>query len=178
MTQCSFTVNYRLRRRPNCEPTLDQRLVNAGWVLNTNQTMPDYKPRENAQKLDAYSSGRCRGCGSAVWPSLSVDPTQIGPGRYSDRSLFRQLDIPTGRCSDRSIFRQTGRYSDRSLFRQVDIPTGRYSDRSIFRQTGRYSDRLIVRQTGRYSDRSIVRQTDKQGRYSERSIFRQVVIPT
>ena len=97
---------------------------------------------------------------------------QAGPGRYSDRSLFRQLDIPTGRCSDRSIFRQTGRYSDRSLFRQVDIPTGRYSDRSIFRQTGRYSDRSIVRQTGRYSDRSIVRQTDKQGRYSERSIFR------
>ena len=93
-----------------------------------------------------------------------------GPGRYSDRSLFRQIDIPTGRCSDRSIFRQTGRYSDRSLFRQVDIPTGRYSDRSIFRQTGRYSDRSIVRQTGRYSDRSIVRQTG--------SIFRKVYIPT
>ena len=93
-----------------------------------------------------------------------------GPGRYSDRSLFRQLDIPTGRCSDRSIFRQTGRYSDRSLFRQVDIPTGRYSDRSIFRQTGRYSDRSIVRQTGRYSDRSIIRQTG--------SIFRKVFIPT
>ena len=104
-----------------------------------------------------------------TWPFLA-GVNFWGPGRYSDRSLFRQLDIPTGRCSDSSIFRQTGRYSDRSLFRQVDIPTGRYSDRSIFRQTGRYSDRSIVRQTGRYSDRSIVRQTG--------SIFRKVYIPT
>ena len=98
-----------------------------------------------------------------------------GPGRYSDRSLFRQVDIPTGRYSDRSIFRQTGRYSDRSLFRQVDIPAGRYSDRSIFRQTGRYSDRSIVRQTGRYSDRTLFRQVDSP---TNRSIFRQDVIPT
>ena len=80
-----------------------------------------------------------------------------GPGRYSDRSLFRQVDIPTGRYSDRSIFRQTGRYSDRSLFRQVDIPTGRYSDRSIFRQTGRYSDRSLFRQVDCPTNRSIFR---------------------
>ena len=62
---------------------------------------------------------------------------ELGPGRYSDRSLFRQLDIPTGRCSDRSIFRQTGRYSDRSIFRQVVIPTSRYSDKHVVIPTGR-----------------------------------------
>ena len=75
-------------------------------------------------------------------------PLYLGSVRYSDRSIFRQVDIPTGLYSDRSIFRQvdipTGRYSDRSLFRQVYIPTGLYSDRSIFRQvvipTGLYSD--------------------------------------
>ena len=61
----------------------------------------------------------------------------LGSGRYSDMSLFRQLDIPTGRCSDRSIFRQTGHYSDRSLFRQVVIPTGRYSDKQVVIPTGR-----------------------------------------
>ena len=79
----------------------------------------------------------------------------LGSVRYSDRSIFRQVDIPTGRYSDRSLFGQvyipTGRYSDRSLFRQVyrpiltgHIPTGLYSSRSIFRQvyipTGRYSN--------------------------------------
>ena len=81
-------------------------------------------------------------------------PRRLGSVRYSDRSIFRQVDIPTGRYSDRSIFRQvvipTGRYSDRSLFRHVDIPTGRYSNRSIFQQvdipTGRYSNRSLFRQ--------------------------------
>ena len=128
-----------------------------------------------------------------IWVGLSYIGYCTGSARYSDRSIFRQVDIPTGRYSDRSIFRQvdipTGRYSDRSIFRQVDIPTGRYSDRSIFRQvdipTGRYSDRSIFRQvdipTGRYSDRSIFRQVDiPTGLYSDRSsIFRQVCdIPT
>ena len=113
-----------------------------------------------------------------------------GPGRYSDRSLFRQVNfrqvnIPTGRsnvasgASYRSIFRQTGRYSDRSLIRQVDIPTGRYSDRSIFRQTGRYSDRSLFRQvvipTGRYSDKQVVIPTNRSlfrqtGRYSDKLV--------
>ena len=60
-----------------------------------------------------------------------------GPGRYSDRSLFRQVDIPTGRYSDRSIFRQTGRYSDRSLFREVDIPTNSSLFRQVVIPTGR-----------------------------------------
>ena len=93
-----------------------------------------------------------------------------GPGRYSDRSLFRQVDIPTGRYSDRSIFRQTGRYSDK----QVVIPTGRYSDKQFVIPTGRYSDRSIVRQTGLYSDSSIVRQKVDipKGLYSDRSLFR------
>ena len=70
-----------------------------------------------------------------------ADPVLLlwwGSVRYSDRSIFRQVDIPTGRYSDKSIFRQvdipTSRYSDRSLFRQVYILTGRYSDRSLFRQ--------------------------------------------
>ena len=86
--------------------------------------------------------------------SISVYFAQMGSVRYSDRSIFRQVYIPTGRFSDRSIFRQvdipTGRYSDRSLFRQVVIPTGRYSDKSLFRQfyvpTSRYSDRSLFRQ--------------------------------
>ena len=42
------------------------------------------------------------------------DSPVMGPGRYSDRSLFRQVDIPTG--SESSIFRQTGRYSDEDLY--------------------------------------------------------------
>ena len=99
----------------------------------------------------------------------------LGSARYSDRSIFRQVDIPTGLYSDRSIFRQvdipTGLYSDRSIFRQVVIPTGLYSDRSIFRQ--------VYIPTGLYSDRSIFRQVViPTGRYSDMSIFQQVVIPT
>ena len=98
-----------------------------------------------------------------------------GPGRYSDRSLFRQVDIPTGRYSDRSMFRQvvipTGRYSDK----QVVIPTGRYSDRSIFRQTVRYSGRSLFRQVDSPTNRSLFRQFDSS---TNRSIFRKVYIPT
>ena len=56
---------------------------------------------------------------------------------YSDRPLFRQVNIPKCHYSDRSLFRQvylpTGRYSDRSISRQIIIPTDRYSDSSIFR---------------------------------------------
>ena len=73
-------------------------------------------------------------------------------------SLFRQVVIPTGRYSDRSLFRQVDIPTNRSLFRQVVIPTGRYSDKQFVIPTGRYSDRSIVRQTGLYSDSSIVRQ--------------------
>ena len=80
-----------------------------------------------------------------------VQLTFAGPGRYSDRSLFRQVDIPTGRYSDRSIFRQTGRYSDRSLFRQ----TGRYSDRSLFRQVDSPTNRSIFREFYIPTNRSI-----------------------
>ena len=77
-----------------------------------------------------------------------------GSVRYSDRSIFRQVYIPTGLYSDRSIFRQvvfpTGLHSDRLIIRQVVIPTGLYSDRSIFRQvyipTSRYSDKSLFRQ--------------------------------
>lgn len=53
-------------------------------------------------------------------------------GRYSDNctskhdSMFRQ-DIPT-RCP------MMVRYFDRSVIRQVDIPTGHYSERSLSRQ--------------------------------------------
>ena len=69
---------------------------------------------------------------------VKVLASQAGSVRYSDRSIFRQVYIPTGLYSDRSIFRQvdipTGRYSDRSLFRQIYIPTCRYSNRSLFRQ--------------------------------------------
>ena len=83
-----------------------------------------------------------------------INYSRWGSARYSDRSIFRQVVIPTGLYSDSSIFRQvvipTGLYSDRSIFRQLDIPTGRYSDRSIFRQvyipTSRYSDRSLFRQ--------------------------------
>ena len=56
--------------------------------------------------------------------SFKTTFVMVGSVRYSDRSIFRQVYIPTGR------------YSDRSLFRQVYIPTGRYSDRC-------YSDRSI-----------------------------------
>ena len=39
-------------------------------------------------------------------------------------SLFRQVVIPTARYSDRSLFRQVDIPTNRSLFRQVVIPTG------------------------------------------------------
>ena len=82
----------------------------------------------------------------------SCDAGSTGSVRYSDRSIFRQVYIPTARYSDMSLFRQvyipTGRYSDMSLFRQAYIPTGWYSDMSIFRQvdipTGRYSDSTLM----------------------------------
>ena len=51
-----------------------------------------------------------------------------GPGRYSDRSIVRQVVSPTGRYSDKQVHIPTGLYSDRSIFRQVVIPTGRYPD--------------------------------------------------
>ena len=83
----------------------------------------------------------------------------IPTGRYSDRSIFRQVVIPTGRYSDK----------------QVVIPTGRYSDRSIFRQTVRYSDRSLFRQVNSPTNRSLFRQFDSS---TNTSIFRKVYIPT
>ena len=118
-------------------------------------------------------SERGGGGGDCLVRSSSCETGFIAKG--GSGSLFRQVVIPTGRYSDRSLFRQVDIPTNRSLFRQVVIPRGRYSDKQFVIPTGRYSDRSIVRQTGLYSDSSIVRQT---GRYSERSIFRQVVIPT
>ena len=77
---------------------------------------------------------------------VSVSVNNSGPGRYSDRSLFRQVVIPTGRYSDRSLFRQVDIPTNRSLFRQVVIPTGRYSDRSLFRQVDIPTNRSLFRQ--------------------------------
>ena len=121
----------------------------------------------------------------------------------SDRSLARQVDIPTNMSifrqvySDRSIVRlvvivrqvdstdkqdgiPTGLYSDRSLVRQVDSPTNR--SRQVYIPPGLYSDRFIFRQvvisTGRYFDRSLFHCGIPTGLYSDRSIFRQVISPT
>ena len=97
--------------------------------------------------------GGCRTRGTCVLLGVRV---VIPTGRYSDRSIFRQVDIPTGRYSDRSIFRQTVSYSDRSLFRQVDSPT----NRSLFRQFDSSTNRSIFRKvyipTGRYCDIKII----------------------
>ena len=119
--------------------------VNAVYKKHYKPKKPESKSKFLKKKNEKYNYKR----GQLVIPT----------GRYSDRSIFRQVYIPTGLSFDRSIFRQvyipTGLYSDRSIFRQVVIPTALYSDRSLFRQ--------VYIPTGLYSDRSI---------------FRQVVIPT
>ena len=109
-------------------------------------------------RIDAPWGAECVGrtfvSVAAILTELNWGQLVIPTGRYSDRSIFRQVYIPTGLSSDRSIFRQvvipTGLCSDRSIFRQIVIPTGRYSDRSLFRQvyipTCRYSNRSIFRQ--------------------------------
>ena len=104
--------------------------------------------------------------------TLSPSPSSNVLLRSSQRV---RVVIPTGRYSDRSIFRQvvipTGRYSDK----QVVIPTARYSDRSIFRQAVRYSDRSLFRQVDSPTNRSLFRQFDSS---TKRLIFRKVYIPT
>ena len=60
-----------------------------------------------------------------------------GPGRYSDRSFFRQVVSPTGRYSDKQVDISTGLYSDRSIVRQVVILTSRYSDKQADIPKGR-----------------------------------------
>ena len=85
------------------------------------------------EEFVADISSFCFGSGSLF--RQVVIPT----ARYSDRSLFRQVDIPT----NRSLFRQVDSPTNRSLFRQVDSPTNWQTGlifRKVYIPTGRYSD--------------------------------------
>ena len=81
-----------------------------------------------------------------------------GSVRFSERSIFRKVDIPKSRYSERSLFRKVnipkGRYSEKSIFRKVVIPKGRYSKKSIFRK--------VVIPKGRYSEKSIFRKVQNR----------------
>ena len=162
--KCAF-LQHQLCQFRRCWPIIERTYFHVLSLV--------YKPNQVPHNYIAY-----RASPQNIHEAFSRGQFVIPTGRYSDRSIFRQVGIPTGRYSDRSLFRQvvipTGRYSDRSVFRQVYIPTGRYSDRSIFRQVYR----PIL--TGRYSDRPIFQQVYiPTGLYSDRSIFqRHVVIPT
>ena len=108
-----------------------QKCLNSGITLfsskysNKSQTFatgPYQRLHEARPRRVVYQSKQTLRIVFMSRPSPSSDCTSRGSVRYSDRAIFRQVDIPTGR------------YSDRAIFRQVVIPTGLYFDRAIFRQ--------------------------------------------
>ena len=107
-------------------------------ILNLNTIHTIYRIHNMDHAASIILDGIKRRPNCCFWGSGSLFRQVVIPtGLYSDRSLFRQVDIPRNRSLFRQVVIPTGRYSDRSLFRQVDIPTNRSLFRQVVIPTGR-----------------------------------------